>query len=284
MTSTWRELLADTMLRLGGAEREARWICQEASGLEGAQWALGLDQPATQRAVAHLEAMVARRLAGEPLQYVLGHWGFRALDLMVDRRVLIPRPETEQVVEAALAAARAQPSPLLLADLGTGSGAIALALAVELETRHPTVWATDVSEEALAVAGANLAGIGRAAVQVRLAAGAWYDALPAELAGELALVVSNPPYIADGDPTVEAIVREWEPDGALFAGPDGLAALRQVIAGAPAWLRPGGALICEIGSGQGPASAALAIAAELVDVRVEVDLAGHDRVLTARCR
>ena len=106
---------------------------------------------------------------------MLGHWGFRGLDLMVDRRVLIPRPETEQVVDVALAVAREQPPPLLLADLGTGSGAIALALAVELEPRHPTVWATDVSEDALAVAGANLAGIGRAAVHVRLAAGGWYE-------------------------------------------------------------------------------------------------------------
>src|SRR6516164_6836164 len=118
-------------------------MCQVASGRDGADWLLGLDDLATTRPVSRLDAMVGRRRAGEPLQYVLGSWGFRRLDLMVDRRVLIPRPETELVVEAALVAARSMPPPIVVADLGTGSGAIALALADELPLRGVTIWATD---------------------------------------------------------------------------------------------------------------------------------------------
>ena len=117
--------------------------------------------------------MVERHSAGEPLQYVLGHWAFRGL-AAVDRRVLIPRPETEQLVEVALAIvpglARSPGSPLVIVDLGTGSGAIGLSLAAELAPMDLAVWACDSSDEALQVAGANLAGIGRAAVNVRLAA------------------------------------------------------------------------------------------------------------------
>ena len=125
-------------------------------------WVLGLDEPATQRAVAQLDAMVARRRTGEPLQYVLGHWGFRRLDLLVDRRVLIPRPETEQVVEVALELAAGQPDPLVIADLGTGSGAIALSLADELFPSPGDDLGRDAAEPALDVARANLAGVGRA--------------------------------------------------------------------------------------------------------------------------
>ena len=278
-TITWRQLLTETTEALGDAS-EARWICQEASGSEGADWALGLDRPASARAVGLLDAMVARRRQGEPLQYVLGHWGFRGLDLLVDRRVLIPRPETEHVVDVALAVARDRQGPLTIADLGTGSGAIALALAAELFPRPVAIWATDESEEVLAVARANLAGIGRAAVTVRMIAGPWYGALPMELEGMMDLVVSNPPYIAETEP-LDDTVRQWEPAAALFAGADGLDALRTVIDGAPTWLRPGGALVCEIGASHGAAVTALADAACLVDVRIEPDLAGRDRVLVA---
>ncbi len=280
-TITWRELLLETATRLGSA-REARWVCQEASGLQGAEWALGLDTPPTSLAVARLDAMVARRAAGEPVQYVLGHWPFRRLDLLIDRRVLIPRPETEQLVDVTLRLARELSPPVVLADLGTGSGAVALALADELGSMEATVWACDASPDVLAVAQANLAGIGRAAVKVRLAQGSWYAALPGELRGELGLVVSNPPYLAPGDPDVDPGVRAWEPPDALFAGADGLDALREIVDGAPDWLRPGGALTCEIGAGQGPAVTRLAARAGLVDVRVEPDLAGHGRFLVAR--
>src|SRR5688500_2404619 len=155
--------------------------------------------------------MVERRAAGEPLQYVLGAWGFRSLDLYVDRRVLIPRPETEQVVEVALAELRAlgAAKPLVV-DLGTGSGAIALSIAPEVPTSQ--VWATDASPAALAVARANLAGIGRAAARVRLEHGSWFAALPKLLQGRVDMVISNPPYVADGD-TLPPEVADWEPAG-----------------------------------------------------------------------
>jgi release factor glutamine methyltransferase len=201
---------------------------------------------------------------------------------MVDRRVLIPRPETECVVEVALDLARSRGVPLVVADLGTGSGAIALALADELPRHGVTVWATDASPDALDVARANLAGLGRAAANVRLAQGSWFGALPAELRGRLDIVVSNPPYVADDEPVDEAVA-EWEPVGAVRGGPDGLDALRAIVAAAPAWLRPGGALVCELGAAQGAAAQALATSAGLTDVRVHPDLAGRDRVLTA-CR
>jgi release factor glutamine methyltransferase len=278
-TIKWRRLLVETEGRVGDWT-EARWLCQEASGLDGADWVLGLEGRAGQRAVARLDAMVARRRQGEPLQYVLGRWSFRTLDLLVDRRVLIPRPETEQLVDVALTLVRERPGPLTIADLGTGSGAIALALATELFPRPVTIWATDASEETLAVARANLAGVGRAAVTVRMEAGAWYGALPDELAGRFDLVVSNPPYVGTDD-TLDDAVRQWEPAGALFAGPDGLDALRELIAGAPRWLARGGWLVCEIGATQGDAVLDLARAAGLVDARVEPDLAGRDRILVA---
>jgi release factor glutamine methyltransferase len=281
-TITWRQLLLDTTERLGDRS-EAKWLCEEASGLEGADWVLGLDDRATERAVSRLDAMLARRLHGEPLQYVLGRWSFRTLDLLVDQRVLIPRPETEHLVEVALGLARDRPGPLTIADLGTGSGAVALSLAAELFPRPLTIWATDASEDAVAVARANLAGVGRAAVPVRIEAGTWYDALPADLAGRFDLVVSNPPYIGT-DEDLDGSVGAWEPAAALRSGPDGLDALRAVIAGAPRWLAPGGSLVCEIGATQGSAVLALAEAAGLTAARIERDLAGHDRILVASKR
>ncbi len=284
VTVTWRALYAEAAERLGSAI-EARWMCETASGYSGRDWPAALDQPATQGGVAALDAMLGRRVAGEPLQYVLGAWAFRTLDLAVDRRVLIPRPETEQVVEVALTEARnllaAGRRPLLAADLGTGSGAIALSLAAELPIGAVDVWACEVDRDALVVAGANLAGSGRAAARVRLAEGAWYAALPAELEGRLDVVVSNPPYIAEGDPEVATDVVAWEPPGALFAGADGLDALRAIVGDAPAWLARGGVLVCEIGATQGAAVRALALDAGLVDVDVRPDLSGRDRILVA---
>jgi release factor glutamine methyltransferase len=212
---------------------------------------------------------------------VLGAWGFRGLDLLVDQRVLIPRPETEQVVEAALETARRLGPPLTIADLGTGSGAIALSLADELPLREVVIWATDASADALDVARANLAGLGRAAANVRLAHGSWWEALPGELRGRLDLVVSNPPYVGDAE-QLDASVADWEPAAALFGGPDGLDALRVVAGGAAQWLRAGGALVCEIGEAQGGAARELAAACGLTDVEVRRDLAGRDRILISR--
>jgi release factor glutamine methyltransferase len=278
-TVTIRELWAQTADVLG-TRHEARWICEVAVALDGTEFDAALDEPATERMVAHLDAMVARFRAGEPLQYVLGRWGFRRLDLAVDRRVLIPRPETELVAEAAIELARAVGGERTVADLGTGSGAIGLSLAVELPLAGTTVWITDVSDEALAVARANLAGIGRAAVNVHGAAGSWFDALPAGVVFDV--IVSNPPYVAEGSPLLDGGVAEWEPATALFAGTDGLDAHRVIVPAARRRLVPGGWLVVEIGTDQGAAVRVLCEAAGFVDVDVRPDLAGHDRIVVAR--
>jgi release factor glutamine methyltransferase len=277
---TWGQLWNETAERV--PRPQARWLCEVASGHDPDEFLSMLDQPATQRAVAHLDAMLTRVETGEPLQYVLGQWGFRHLDLMVDRRVLIPRPETETVVEEALGLARLMTFPIVCADLGTGSGAIGLSLAVELPIDGVTVWMTDSSADALDVARANAAGIGRAAANVRVAHGHWFEALPQELGGQLALVVSNPPYVADDDPELEPIVREWEPEGALFSGADGLDAIRLLVDEARRWLRPNGWLVLEIGSSHGDRVTDLLQAAGYDDVAIRKDLSGHDRVAVGR--
>jgi release factor glutamine methyltransferase len=279
-TISWRQLWDETAVQEGRAP--ARWLCEEASGAFGDEFLEGLDMPVTERSIAHLDAMLARRREGEPLQYVLGHWSFRRLDLLVDRRVLIPRPETELVAEAALAVARGLPRPLRAADLGTGSGALGLSLLAELPMGAAEVWLTDVSPAALDVARANASGLGMAGAGARFAHGSWFDALPVELRGSFSLVVSNPPYIAHGDPAVEPSVHQWEPHEALYAGVDGLDAVRALALGATDWLCRDGWMVLEIGTGQGPSAADVMRDVGLVDVEVRPDLAGHDRIVLAR--
>ena len=279
--STWREVLTDTAAALGD-EREARFICEHAAGLNASEFAGAIDEQLTQRMGLHVQEMTRRRLAGEPLQYVMGRWAFRHLDLMVDRRVLIPRSETELVAEAALTIARTCAAPRVVVDLGTGSGAIGLSLAHELPLDGTTVWLTDASADALDVARANLAGIGRAGSNVRVAQGSWYAALPTSLRGSIDVIVTNPPYIAIDDPQVEQIVAQHEPHQALYAGADGLDAIREIVADAPVWLRRGGALVCEIGHRQGEAVRELMITAGLHDPGVRQDFLGRDRIALAR--
>jgi release factor glutamine methyltransferase len=214
------------------------------------------------------------------LQYVLGRWGFRQLDLAVDSRVLIPRPETELVAETAIALARASGSPVTVADLGTGSGAIGLALADELPHVSTTVWITDVDPDALDIARANLAGLGRAAVNVRVAHGSWFEALPGD--ARFDVIVANPPYIADGSSLLDDSVHRWEPHLALFGGFDGLDHIRHLVSGAPTHLVPGGWLVLEIGADQGSAVRALLHTAGYTEVEVRRDLAGHDRIALGR--
>jgi release factor glutamine methyltransferase len=273
---TWRELWGETAEAVGG-RTEARWLCEVASAsLDGDDFLARLDEPATVRMVAHLDAMVARYRTGEPLQYVLGEWSFRRITLNVDRRVLIPRPETELVAEVAIGFAAACSPTRTVADLGTGSGAIGLSMAFELPRQGTTVWITDVSADAVDVARANLAGIGPAATNVRVAHGSWFDALPAGEAFDV--IVSNPPYVAVGSPDLDDRVGDWEPSTALFAGQDGLDDIRTIVAGAPDRLCPGGTLVLEIGADQGAAVTAIMREAGLVDVDVRSDLSGRDRI------
>lgn len=273
---TWRRLWDEATQRLGDRV-EARRIVEEASGYPGAELVTVLDIPATTRTLARFDAMVQRRSTGEPLQYVLGSWGFRTLDVHVDQRVLIPRPETEVVVQHALEVIDALDARTVV-DLGTGSGVIALSIAAE--RRNVAVWATDASPDALDVARANLAGLGGAGRRVRMEAGDWFDALPRDLLGAVDVIVSNPPYVASDDPLPPAVA-DWEPREALIAGPTGLEAIERIIAGAPEWLRTPGALVLEIGETHGERVIALATAA-FATVAVHDDLAGRPRVVVAR--
>lgn len=271
-------------------------MVEAASGYDRGEMLMALDAPAPPRAARALATMVARRSAGEPLQYVVGSWGFRSLDLFVDDRVLIPRPETETVVEVALAEVgrlgrlmppRAAPEPptLSVADLGTGSGAIALALAAEVPRATALeVWATDSSPGALAVARANLAGLsGWAATRVRLSQGNWFAALPDRLRGHLDLVVSNPPYVSEAEmATLAPGVADWEPSEALAAGPTGLEALAQIVDETPGWLGRLGALVLELAPHQADAVGTLARRAGFSEVSVHPDLAGRPRALVGR--
>jgi release factor glutamine methyltransferase len=277
---SWRWLLRDAEARLGSAS-EARWVLERATGWEGAELWLHIDEAATVRGAAFLDAMVGRRAAGEPLQYVLGRWRFRRLDLFLDRRVLIPRPETEVVGGVAVAELRRRGDPRpVVVDLGTGSGALGLSVADEVAGAR--VWCTDISPEALAVARANLAGLGsRTATRVRLVEGSWWAALPSELRGMVDLAVSNPPYVAAGE-VLPAEVADWEPVRALRAGPTGLEAVESILAGALEWLTPAGAMVVEIAPWQAEPAGELARAAGFGSAEVRPDLAGRPRVLVAR--
>jgi release factor glutamine methyltransferase len=213
--------------------------------------------------------LIERRAAGEPIAYIVGYRDFWTLTLSVNPSVLVPRPETELLVERALTLGPT--GPARVADLGTGSGAIALALASERS--EWTITATDVSEDALRTARANAAtlGLGR----VEFLAGRWFEPLTGR---RFDLIASNPPYVSEGDAALQDATLQHEPQIALASGPDGLSSLREIVHSAPDYLEPRGWLILEHGSDQ-----AAAVARELVGrgfghVRSHRDLAGHERI------
>lgn len=239
-----------------------------------------LDKPAHQRGwlLAHddaplppalaitLEAQVQRRLAGEPLAYLTGNKEFFGLDLAVDGRVLVPRPDTETLVNWAL---HLLDGPQRVLDMGTGSGAIALALKASQPALQ--VQATDFSAAALAVARHNAK---RLKLDISFHQGAWFDALaPSETRFDC--IVSNPPYIAELDPHLSGL--KFEPAQALTSGPDGLDDLRQIISQAPKHLAAGGWLLLEHGYDQAEAVRGLLSAAGFVQVQSRQDLAGIER-------
>lgn len=285
-TITWATLLKETealLERSGKADNpriESKWIVEEATGTSGVEFAEVLPMLATVRGVAKLDALVERRSAGEPIQYVLGHWPFRTLDLLIDQRVLIPRPETEVVAGLAIDELdRMRPAGGgTVVDLGTGSGAIGLAFAAERSVSR--VLLTDASDDALAIARANLAGLGQMASVVEIAAGSWFDAVPERYVGECDVIVSNPPYIRTGDTLPESVV-DWEPARALLAGADGLDDLAVIVSEAAMWLRPEGALVLEMDANQTAAVAAMAEEQGYV-ASIHKDLAGLDRAVVAR--
>jgi release factor glutamine methyltransferase len=218
-------------------------------------------------------ALLERRAAGEPLAYVVGSKDFWSLRLTVTPAVLVPRPETELLVERALALRHAESARIV--DLGTGSGAIALTLAHERPRWQVT--ATDVSEDALTVARANaeLLNLNR----VQFLRGSWYEPL---IGRTFDLIVSNPPYVAADDPAMRDPALLHEPRGALTPGPDAMASLRAIIASAPDYLERDGWLLLEHGADQAPEVARELVARGLRHVRSHRDLAGHERVTEAQ--
>ena len=224
------------------------------------------------RVLDEFAAIVARRIAGEPLAYVLGHIGFRNLEIHCDRRALIPRPESEGLIEHAL---RRMPGGNRALDLGTGTGCLALALADE--GRFAQIVAVDASRDALRLAAENAASTGH---RIALLQGEFGRALAA---ARFDLIVANPPYLTEAEYAgLDASVRDWEPRLALASGADGLEATREVLRDASRLLAARGWLVMELDSSRSALVAALAGDAGYHEVGVWEDLFGRARYLTAR--
>lgn len=252
---------------------DAELLIGHALGLPRIELYTNFDRPLQEPELAACRALLERRGRREPVAYILGRWGFHGLDLAVDGRVLVPRPETEVLVERCLALLDGQEAPQV-ADVGTGSGAIALA--VKAARPDAAVTATDVSAGALAVAGANAAALGLdiELVQADLLAG---------VEGRFTLVASNPPYIGEAEVSgLEPEVAEYEPRLATVAGPSGTEVLERLVAAAPGVLEPGGWLVVECGAGQAEAARGMLAAAGAAETFAEPDLAGIDRVVGGR--
>jgi release factor glutamine methyltransferase len=256
---------------LPSSRLEAELLLGHALDMGRLELYLHHDRPLDAAEVAAFRELLRRRRTGEPIAYLTGSWGFRKLTLATDARALVPRPETEILVELALARL---PQGGSLLDVGTGTGAIALAVATERPDARVT--ATDVSPEALALAAANAATVG---VSLPLVASDLFDGLPVDERYDV--VVANLPYVAHGDDRVEAGVLAFEPHLALFAGLDGLDLVRRAVSTVGDRLVAGGCVALELGEGQSETVRALAETAGLVDVGVERDLAGIARFVVA---
>jgi release factor glutamine methyltransferase len=257
---------------------DAEVIARAATGWDRATWLARRDDPSDPEATARFESMALRRERREPVAYITGVREFWGLDFFVSRAVLIPRPETELIVEAALERLADPARTWRVADVGTGSGCIAVVLATE--RRAATVTATDISESALGVAQQNAARHG-VADQIRLLR----TSLLQDVDGPFDLIVANPPYVPSGARTALAPdVRDFEPEAALFGhGIDGLDEVRAILAQAPARLVPGGWLLMEFGYGQAAAvSDAARAVSGLTFEEILRDLQGHERTLVAR--
>lgn len=265
---------------LDSPELDARILVGHALGLDHAALAAADARVLGGEEEAAIAALARRRLAHEPVARILGWKEFWSLPLRVGAATLVPRPETETVVEAALAAIEAhgpRSRPLRIADLGTGSGAILLALLCELPNAFGVGSDTSASALLIALDNARRLGIARA----RFVA----CDMAAALCGTFDLIVSNPPYIASGDmAALPPEVRDFDPPRALDGGPDGLDLYRAIAAAAPALLAPDGALVVELGGGQADAVATLFAGTGLAPLPPRTDLNGVPRALTARNR
>jgi release factor glutamine methyltransferase len=258
---------------------DARLLVGHVLGLDHSGLVRESERPLGPRALAGIDALAARRLAGEPVARVIGVKEFWGLPFAIAPAVLVPRPETETVVETALGrldAAGARERPLRIVDLGTGSGAILVALLHEL--REASGIGTDCSVAAIETAreNARLLGVAPRAAFVACDFGA-------ALGGGFDLVVANPPYVASGEiATLAREVRDFDPLAALDGGADGLAAYRTILADAGRLLAPGAFLVMEVGAHQSDAVSTLADAAGLTATAATPDLAGIPRVVSAR--
>lgn len=253
------------------AAREAAWLWAESPAEDEGAWRLWPEVVPDAGRAARFRARVARRVGGEPLAYVSGWTAFRRVVVRCDRRALIPRPETEGLVELALGLSRTG----RVADVGTGTGCIALALADE--GRFETVLAVDRSAEALALAAANVAAAGAPVTLVR-------GDLTAALAdASLDLLVANPPYLTEAEyAALDPSVRAWEPRLALPSGADGLDAIRSLLDDGRRVLRPAGWLVLEVDAPRAGETAALAAALGWTGVAISEDLFGRERYVRAR--
>ena len=264
------------MLFRSSADAEARWLLEEVLEIPGGAAVARRAKPLPPAAARALEGMVARRAAGEPLQYVIGWAPFGALRIRVGPGVFVPRPETELVASRAASHLRAAASPATAVDLCTGSGAIACFLADAVPGAR--VLATEVDAEALAWARRNLHD--RAVEPLE---GDLDEPLPEGLRSRVDVLVANVPYVPSGAiPLLPRDVRVHEPRVALDGGPDGLDVLRRVVARAGHWLAPGGWLVCELGDDQGEGVSALLAGAGLRDVAIRPDLTGRNRMAEGR--
>jgi release factor glutamine methyltransferase len=265
---------------IDSARADAEILLAHTLGCQRIDLYLRHDQPLNADELSRFRALIRRRGRREPVAYITGAKEFWSLDFKVTADVLIPRPETEGLVEAAL---RLFPDdePLRVLDLGVGSGIITIALAHE--RRRWRFWATDLSEKAIAVAREN-AGTHHVEDRIRWGVGRWFSGMEAAPDEPFDLIVSNPPYIArEVLSTLEPEVSRFEPRVALEAGPDGLESITQILQAAPSYLRPGGWLLMEIGYDQGAAVKQLAGECHAFDpVSVEKDFAGLDRVACFR--
>ena len=281
------DLLGQAVKRLAragieSARLDAEVLLGHAMAMSREQLVAGAGSRLGAEQAERFEALILRRLRREPVAYITARQEFWSLDFQVTRAVLIPRPETERLIEVALrlAARLRSDKAVRLLDVGTGSGAIAVSLAKELPAAK--IFATDISPAALAVARAN-ASLNDVARQMTFLSGDWFGALGDE-AARFDLIVSNPPYLqSDEIATLEPEVSEWEPRAALDGGGDGLDFYRQIAAQAGRFLTPNGAVVVEIGALMGSGVAALFNRAGFYrDVTIVQDYAGRDRVAVAK--
>ena len=277
VSQSLRELISNCVLPANEARILLAYLLEKHYQLPRSALLSRDDMSLSEQAFQEWENLVSRRANGEPIAYILGKKGFHNIELLVGPGVLIPRPETELLVEIALAEIAKINKPIKVLDLGTGSGAIALSIASA--TALASLIATDQSAEALAIAKQNAQSLALSS-RIQFAQGSWYETVGPQ--DQFDVIVSNPPYIASQDPHLSQGDLRFEPESALTDYGSGLSCLQAIISGAGKFLRSGGLVAVEHGYDQSDAVVGLMKKAGLIDVQVHHDLAGHCRVASGR--